>query len=57
MDTAGSGNVNENIRNDRKSRSRTRSRSRDPHSKHGRDDKYKERDVITGTNLLKNGYL
>ena len=45
MDTAGSGKVNEDIRTDRKSRSRTRSRSRsrDPHSKHGRDDEYKER--------------
>ena len=35
------------IRTDRKSRSRsrsgTRSRSRDPHSKHGRDNEYKER--------------
>ena len=45
MDTAGSGKVNEDIRTDRKSRSRarSRSRSRDPHSKHGRDDEYKER--------------
>ena len=43
MDTAGSGKVNEDIRTDRKSRSRTRTRSRDPHSKHGRDDEYKER--------------
>ena len=42
-DTAGSGKVNEAIRTDRKSRSRTRSRYRDPHSKHGRDDEYKER--------------
>ena len=43
MDTAGSGKVNEEIRTDRKSHSRTRSRSRDPHSRQGRDDEYKER--------------
>ena len=45
MDAARSGNVNEDMRADRKSRSRTRSRSRsrDPHSKHGRDGEYKER--------------
>ena len=43
MDTAGSGKVDENIRTDRKSRSRTRSRSREPHSKHGCNDEYKER--------------
>ena len=43
MDTAGSGKDNEDIRTDRKSRSRTRYRSRDLHSKHGDDDKYKER--------------
>ena len=39
MDTAGSG---KEIRTGRKWRSRTRSRSRDPHSKHGRDDEYKD---------------
>ena len=43
MASAGSGKVNEESRTDRKSRSRTRSRSRDLHSKHGRDDEYKER--------------
>ena len=43
MDTTDSGKVNEDNRTHRKSRSRTRSRSRDPHSKHGRDDEYKER--------------
>ena len=41
--TASSGKINEDIRTYRKSRSRTRSRSRDPHSKHRRDDKHKER--------------
>ena len=43
MDIAGSGEVNEEIRNDRYSCSRTRFRSREPHSKQGRDDEYRER--------------
>ena len=43
MDATGSGKVNEDMRANRKLCSRTRSRSRDPHSKHGRDGKYKER--------------